>query len=211
MTAPVRYIHTDLEPQMFLHTMSANVSGNTLTLDGPIFNRPPLPLEQDFAPGDEVALFFSIAKSVLGRWTVDLATGKCTSELLSDRPSELPKVDERFYGKGYRWACQIGGDVKRGGMSMNSLVVTDMHTLSEQVYQIRSGTPAGVLEATFVPRHTGSPEGDGYVIVPVSWWAENRGEYLIFDTDDITKGPICRIELPFRLGWTGHGHWMDFR
>src|SRR5438874_8344744 len=67
MTAPVRYIHTDLEPQMFLHTMSANVSGNTLTLDGPIFNRPPLPLEQDFAPGDEVALFFSIAKSVLGR------------------------------------------------------------------------------------------------------------------------------------------------
>src|SRR5205814_2139324 len=86
-----------------------------------------------------------------------------------------------------------------------------MHTLSEQVYQIRSGTPAGVLEATFVPRHAGSPEGDGYVIVPVSWWAENRGEYLIFDTDDITKGPICRIELPFRLGWTGHGHWLDFR
>jgi hypothetical protein len=24
-------------------------------------------------------------------------------------------------------------------------------------------------------------------------------------------GPITRIELPFRLGWTAHGHWMDFR
>ena len=211
MTAPVRYIHTDLEPQYMLHTMSANVVGNTLTLDGPIFNRPPLPLEQDLAPGDDVTLFYSIAKSTLGRWTIDLAAGRCTAEQLSDRPSELPKVDERFYGKGYRWACQVGGDVKRGGMSMNSLVVTDMHTLSEQSYQIRSGSPAGVMEATFVPRHKDSPEGDGYVIVPVSWWAENRGEYLIFDTDDITKGPICRIELPFRLGWTGHGHWMDFR
>jgi carotenoid cleavage dioxygenase len=49
------------------------------------------------------------------------------------------------------------------------------------------------------------------VIVPVSWWAEKRGEYLIFDTDDITKGPICTIELPFAFGWTPHGHWMDFR
>ena len=34
---------------------------------------------------------------------------------------------------------------------------------------------------------------------------------LIFDTQDITQGPICRIELPFMLGWTPHGHWMDFR
>ena len=73
MTAPVRYIHTDLEPQYMLHTMSANVVGNTLTLDGPIFNRPPLPLEQDLAPGDDVTLFYSIAKSTLGRWTIDLA------------------------------------------------------------------------------------------------------------------------------------------
>jgi carotenoid cleavage dioxygenase len=45
----------------------------------------------------------------------------------------------------------------------------------------------------------------------VSWWGEKRGEYLIFDTDDITKGPIATIELPFAFGWTPHGHWMDFR
>jgi hypothetical protein len=24
-------------------------------------------------------------------------------------------------------------------------------------------------------------------------------------------GPICRIEIPFLLGFTPHGHWMDFR
>ena len=71
--------------------------------------------------------------------------------------------------------------------------------------------PAAVLEATFAPRKVDSPEGDGYLIVPVSKWAENLGEFLIFDTDDITAGPICRIELPFRMGWTPHGHWMDFR
>jgi len=207
----IRYVRMDIEPQYVMHTMSGNVSGSTLTLDGPIFNRPPFPFEQDFAKGDDVALFFSIAKSQLGRWTVDLESGATRSETLSDRPSELPKVDERFYGKGYRWGYQVGGRVKRDGMSMNSLVVTDMMTLSDQEYQIRHDQPAAVLEATFAPRHVDSPEGDGYLIVPVSWWAENRGEYLIFDTHDITQGPITRIELPFRLGWTAHGHWMDFR
>ncbi|MEV0692586.1 carotenoid oxygenase family protein [Streptomyces sp. NPDC050388] len=207
----IRWIKTDLPPQYVMHTMSANVENGKLTLDAPVFNRPPFPFEQDLKVGEEVALFFSVAKSFLGRWTIDLATGATSSEQLSDRPSELPKVDERFYGKGYQFGFQVGGVVKRKGMSMNSLVVTNMRTMSEQVYQIREGEPAAVLEATFAPRRPDSPEGDGYIIVPVSWWADKRGQYLIFDTDDITKGPVCTIDLPFALGWTPHGHWSDFR
>jgi carotenoid cleavage dioxygenase-like enzyme len=207
----VRWITLNIEPQYVMHTMSANHDGDVLTLDAPIFNRPPFPFEQDFQDGDDVALFFSIAKSQLGRWTIDLNTGVTKTEQLSDRPCELPKVDERFYGKGYTWGYQVGGRVKRNGMSMNSLVATNMRTLADQEYQIRRDQPAAILEATFAPRAIDSPEGDGYLIVPVSWWAENRGEYLIFDTDDVSQGPICRIEIPFHLGWTAHGHWMDFR
>jgi carotenoid cleavage dioxygenase-like enzyme len=210
-SGPIRWITTGIEPEYIMHTMSANVTGDVLTLDAPIFNRPPFPFEQDFAAGDDVALFFSIAKSSLGRWTIDLSTGAAKTERLFDAPAELPKVDERFYGRGYRWSAMVGGVNKRTGMSMNNLTVLDMRTLSSQVYQIRDSQPAAILEPTFAPRHADSPEGDGYVIVPVSWWAENRGEYLIFDTDDVTAGPITRIELPFRLGWTAHGHWMDFR
>jgi carotenoid cleavage dioxygenase len=211
LDAEVRYLKTDLPAQYVMHTMSANITDGKLTLDAPIFNRPPFPFEQDFSQGDDVALFFSIAKSHLGRWTVDLATGTTTSEQLSDRPSELPKVDERYYGKGYTWGFQVGGVVKKNGMSMNSLVVTNMKTMAEQVHQIRTGGPTAVLEATFAPRSPDAPEGDGFVIVPISWWGEKRGEYQIFDTDDITQGPVATIDLPFAFGWTPHGHWMDFR
>jgi len=211
VAADVRWIETDLAPQYIMHTLGANVDDGALTLDGPIFDRPPFPFEQDFEAGQEPALFYSLAKSSLGRWTVDLDSGATKSEFLSDRPSELPKVDERFYGKGYRWGYQIGGVAKRHGMSMDRVLVTDVRTLAEAEYQIRSDRPAAVLEPTFAPRQPGSPEGDGYLIVPVSWWADRQGEYLIFDTDDITDGPICRIQLPFMLGWTPHGHWMDFR
>ncbi|MDT5242440.1 MAG: hypothetical protein QOD97_4638, partial [Mycobacterium sp.] len=26
----------------------------------------------------------------------------------------------------------------------------------------------------------------------------------------VGAGPVARIELPFQIGWTPHGHWMDF-
>ena len=208
-----RFIETDMEPEYIMHTLSANVVGDTLTLDAPIFDRPPFPFEFDASDGEAVPLFFSLAKSTLGRWTIDLVTGRAKSERLSDRPSELPKVDERYYGRGYEWGFLIAGDPKRSGMSMKTLLVQNVKTLQEQEYRIRrdGDLPSAVLEATFVPRHAGSAEGDGYLVVPHSKWAENLGEYLIFDTQDITQGPICTIDIPFRLGWTAHGHWMDFR
>ena len=94
---------------------------------------------------------------------------------------------------------------------MKDLVVRNMKTGAEQVFRIRHDTPAAVLEASFAPRHVGSPEGDGYIIVPVSKWAQDLSEFLIFDTHDITQGPVATIDIPFHMGWTPHGHYMDFR
>ncbi|MBV8929906.1 MAG: carotenoid oxygenase family protein [Mycobacteriaceae bacterium] len=207
----IRWITAEIEPQYAMHTLAANVAGNTLTLDAPIFERPPFPLEIDRFEGQDVALFFNLARSTLARWTVDLDAGSVEAEPLDDRPRELPKVDERHYGRGHRWGYLIGGDAKGNGMRLHSLVVRDIKTGTEQEYRLRHDRPALVMEPTFVPRTPDAPEGDGYLIVPVSRWTENLGEYAIFDTHDIASGPVCRIEIPFLLGFTPHGHWMDFR
>jgi carotenoid cleavage dioxygenase-like enzyme len=207
----VRWIETDLEPQYIMHTMAANTRDNKLELDGPIFDRPPFPFEFDVKEGEAVPLFFSIAKSSLGRWTIDLETGKAKSEQLSDRPAELPKIDERYFGKNYEWGYMVGGDAKKAGMSMKSLVAHNMRTGREDEFRIRHDNPVAVLETAFVPRKSDADEGDGWIIVPVSRWRERVGEFLIFDTYDISDGPVCRIEIPFLMGWTPHGHWMDFR
>jgi carotenoid cleavage dioxygenase len=63
---------------------------------------------------------------------------------------------------------------------------------------------------TFAPRGADAPEADGYLILPLSRFMEGLSEFLIFDTQCIAAGPIARIELPFQIGWTPHGHWMDF-
>ncbi len=207
----IRWITAEISPQYVMHTLSANVDGDTLALDAPVFERPPFPLDIDGFRDADLALFFNLARSTLGRWTVDLDSGAVKSEMLDDRPRELPKVDERFYGCGHRWGYLIGGDARGNGMRMHSLVVRDIASGAEQEYRLRHDRPALVMEPTFVPRTPGSPEGDGYLMVPVSRWAENLGEYVVFDTYDITAGPVCRIEIPFLLGFTPHGHWMDFR
>lgn len=206
----IQWITGDFDPQYVMHTLAANTVGDKIYLDAPIFDRPPFPTEDICNPGEAVPLFWGIAASTPGRWTIDLSAGTATSERLSDRPAELPKVDQRAYGHGYGTGYMVGGERKRKGMSMKSLFAIDAETASEAVYTIRHDEPAAVLEPTFAPRKPDSPVGDGYLIVPVSKWAQNTGEYLIFDTDDIPAGPITRIEIPFALGWTPHGHWMQF-
>ena len=205
----IRWIKADIEPQYVMHTLAANTVGDKILLDAPIFDRPPFPTEDIHKPGEAVPLFWSIAVSSPGRWTIDLTTGTVTSERLSDRPAELPKVDQRAYGHEYKHGYMVGGERKKQGMTMKTLFTIDATTSSEQVFTIREDEPAAVLEPTFAPRGPDSPVGDGYIVVPVSKWARNAGEFLIFDTDDISEGPIARIDIPFALGWTPHGHWMQ--
>jgi carotenoid cleavage dioxygenase len=200
-----------IEPECVMHTLASSTQGNVLSLDGPIFNRPPWPFEFDFMGKDGVKLFFAIAKGTFGRWTVDLDTGRVTTERLNDRPCELPKIDERFFGKPYRYGYMVGGEEKGSGMSMTDLVKYDRLTGTETLFRIRGDKPVSILEPAFIPRSADSAEGDGYVLVPVTRWTENRADYLLFDADDITVGPIATIEIPFHSGWTPHGHWMDFR
>ena len=204
----IRWITADIEPEYVMHTLSANHIGDTIVLDAPIADRPPFPFEDMFEIGEPNRPYWGQSLPVLGRWTVDLTTGTATSERLGDMQSEFPKVDERFYGCGYEWAFLLAGH--EPGHKIDTLVQRNVRTGAERSHRIDGGATRGIAEPTFAPRAAGSPEGDGYLIVPVSDPAENTGQFQIFDTDDIEQGPIARIELPFKFGWTAHGHWMNF-
>ncbi|WP_165637071.1 carotenoid oxygenase family protein, partial [Mycolicibacterium diernhoferi] len=71
--------------------------------------------------------------------------------------------------------------------------------------------PVGVYESVFVPRTPDAPEGDGYLITPVSYFNERHTDFMVFNADDLPSGPVAKVVLPFAVGWTPHGHWMDFR
>jgi carotenoid cleavage dioxygenase len=210
----VIWVRADFPAEYVMHTLSANQVGNDVQLDGPIFDRPPFQFEDRFAPGDPFVPFFKLATCAFGRWTVDLATGRLTTQLLDDRPCELPKVDERHYGRPYEWGFLISGENTGTpgdpSFRLDSLERRNVRTGAAERVRIADDPHTGVFEATFAPRSPAAPEGDGFLIVPVCHFGAGSSEFLIFDTDGIGDGPVCRIELPFQIGWTPHGHWMSF-
>jgi carotenoid cleavage dioxygenase len=202
--APIRWLSADIEPEYVLHTMSANHVGDTLILDAPIYDAPPFPLEETTPIGSD---YIPMATTRMGRWTIDLARGNVKSERVDDRAVEFPKIDERFYGRPYEWGFLMAGEEM---WSLHTVVRRNVRTGDEDSFKIERESPISVFEPTFAPRSANAPEADGYLILPLSRFMENVSEFLIFDTQDIPAGPIARIELPFQIGWTPHGHWMDF-
>jgi len=203
----VRYIETDFPASYILHTMGANQIGDKIILDAPFAPRPPYAFEQDqIALGEPLPPFTSAFD---GRWVVDLAQDRVTAEQLSDVPTEFPKIDERFYGKSYEHGyLLISG---RGDLfSFDTLVHKNVRTGKQVTYQVRSDTAVALTEPTFAPRFYGAPEGDGYLMVPAIYHEVHLSDLLIFDTRDISAGPIATVKMPFQMGWSAHGHYLDF-
>ena len=201
------WITADIDPQYIMHTMSANQSGDIFELDAPIFERPPIPTDDRFKPDDP--FYFPGDPSNVGRWTIDVAKRTVKSERLDDRAVEFPKVDERYYGKDYEHGFLLSGETF---WNLNSVVKRNTRTGTEQTYKLipDGGTPVGVFEPSFAPRFADAAEADGYLIVPICQFMENRSKFVFFDTSDIEQGPVATIDLPFQIGWTPHGHWMNY-
>jgi carotenoid cleavage dioxygenase len=202
----ITWVQAEFETQHILHTMSANEIDGQVILDGPIFTKPAFQVEPEWNAGDDYVPFWKVAKSVMGRWVVDPVRGTVKSERTGGMAVELPKIDERFYGRPYEWGLALCG-VKRG-MAFDSMLRHNVRTGEEQIYTPRRDGPLAVYEPSFIPRSTDAPEGDGYILLPISHHVLNTGEFHILDTDDISAGPIARIHLPFAMSWTPHGHWM---
>ena len=89
---------------------------------------------------------------------------------------------------------------------MNCYGRFDLRTGAKSAYF--AGESHSLNEPVFVPRRTGSPEGDGYLIGVANNLAEMRSELVIADAMHLEAGDIGRVILPFRLGPQVHGNWI---
>ncbi|KAK4098472.1 carotenoid oxygenase [Parathielavia hyrcaniae] len=65
-------------------------------------------------------------------------------------------------------------------------------------------------EPTFIPREGGA-EGEGYLIALLNHLDELRNDVVIFDAQNLGKGPLAVIHLPLKLKLGLHGNWVDQR
>ena len=66
-----------------------------------------------------------------------------------------------------------------------------------------------VHEPVFVPRKPTAAEGDGWIVTLVYDQVRNLSDFVVLDTDDISKGPIARAELPVRVPFGFQGSWRN--
>lgn len=150
---------------------------------------------------------------ILTRLTFDLAgnSDRYAKAPLCPSPCEMPRTDDRYQGKPYRYGYVIcrSPTAVAGDMGLGAIGRIDHET--GELTTWAPGPDCGVQEPIFVERARGAPEGDGYLLVLVNRMAENRSDLAILDATRLEAGPVAMIRLPVRVRSTFHGMWVPAR
>ena len=131
------------------------------------------------------------------------------SRILLPTPSEMPRIDERYIGKTYRYGymlCRSPDAAAAGTIGLSAIGCIDHETGALTTWS--PGPDSGVQEPIFVPRQIGAAEGDGYLLVLVNRMPENRSDLAVLDARSIADGPVALLKLSLRVRSTFHGMWV---
>jgi len=138
---------------------------------------------------------------VLSRWTLRPEAGAVEKTVLSRRPREFPRIDERLTGRAHRYIYGAGIQTDRG-----SALCFDTDTGVERAHDFGPGRFGS--ECVFVPKRDGAAEGEGWVLTYVWNAPTNTSDLVIIDTERFDGPPQAVIHLPVRVPFGFHGSWI---
>ncbi|WP_334162056.1 carotenoid oxygenase family protein [Phenylobacterium sp.] len=197
----IRWFNT--EACYVFHPLNAWEEGDTLYADVMRYDAAPLFPRADGSPGQKSA-------ARLVRWIFDLAgpSDAIREQPLDDLDGEFPRIDPRVETLRHRHGWYAADPTNAKTVKLGSIAHLDLATGARQVYDL----PAGDLtsEPVFTPRSADAAEGDGWVTAVVWRAAENRSDLLVFEAQDIARGPIATARMPRRVPFGFHGNWVSF-
>lgn len=199
--ADIRWFNT--EACYVFHPLNAWEEGGKIVADVMRYDAAPLFPNADGSPGRKTA-----ARMV--RWTFDLAgtSDAIKEEPLDDLDGEFPRVDPRVETRRHRHGWYAADPTNSKTIRQSAIAHLDLATGARQVYALPDGDITS--EPVFTPRSADAPEGDGWVTAVVWRAAENRSDLLVFEAQDIAKGPVGVAEVPRRVPFGFHGNWASF-
>lgn len=197
--ASIRWFN--VEACYVFHPMNAFEQDGKIIADVMRYDAAPLFPNADGSLGQKTA-------ARLVRWTLDLAGGSdaIKEEPLDDLDGEFPRFDERQSGLGYRHGWYAADPSGAKTIKQTAIAHLDLKSGKRQVYELNGGDMTS--EPVFTPRSADAAEGDGWVTAVVWRAAENRSDFLVFEAQDIAKGPIAIAKLPRRVPFGFHGNWV---
>ncbi|HWW63485.1 MAG TPA: carotenoid oxygenase family protein [Sphingomonadaceae bacterium] len=200
-------------PMWAYHVMNAWTDGSIIKIDCCISEIQSFPFFSDVTGK---AYEPDRARPHLSRWTIDL-DGPDTFETTEFFASqcEYPRVDDRYQMLPYQhgWVLYTDAEreaestTRRSGQAFNTIGRFDM-TTGKLVDSWWAGPRAAPMEPQFVPRFPDAPEGDGWILLVVSRYDENRSDLVVLDAQNLAAGPVGIAKLPLRTRAAFHGCWV---
>ena len=190
----------DTEPCFVFHHANAFEQGGKLILDSICYdNFPSIEEAEDYSEVD----FDHVPASNLWRFTIDLETEAVAVDVLIERACEFPTMNPQKVGRDYRYLYLGAAHADTGNAPLQALIKRDMETGEEQFW---SAAPRGFGgEPLFVARSNGEQEDDGWILLWIYNAECDRTELAIFNAQDITSGPIAKLNLKHRIPYGLHG------
>ena len=195
----------EAHPTYVLHWANAYEEGDEIVLDG-FFQGDCMPKsdgETDLYRRAFRGIDTHRMKTVLHRWRMNLTTGQCKEETLSERIMEFPMINAQYAGRPYRYAYTM--TTKPGWFLFDGVVKVDLETGGEERYEFGDGVFGS--ETPMAPRPGATAEDDGYLVTFTTDVARDCSECLILDASDVSAGPIARVRLPERISSGTHSCW----
>ncbi|MGI8331199.1 carotenoid oxygenase family protein [Actinomadura scrupuli] len=192
-------------PTYVLHWVNAYEDGDEIVLDG-FFQDDPEP--RDTGEGGAYQRMFRFLaldrmQSRLHRWRLNLVTGQCKEERLTDTVSEFGVLNHTYGGHRHRYTYAASG--VKGWFLFDGLIRHDLLTGAEERYRLPEGVYGS--EPAMAPRTGSTGEDDGYLVTLTTDMNEDRSECLIFDAARVADGPLARVRLPERISSGTHATW----
>jgi carotenoid cleavage dioxygenase len=183
--------------------MNAVTAGDTVHLDLCLYDGNCF----DFFPSRDGSPF-KPAPPLLTRMSFNLKSEQLDMRRLLGTPCEMPKIDDRWMGKPYRYGYVIcrPPDAVAGAVGMGAIGRIDHQSGTLSTWS--PGADSGVQEPVFVARGPGAAEGEGYLLVLVNRLAQLRSDLAILDSQRLEAGPLALVRMPTRVRSTFHGMWV---
>jgi carotenoid cleavage dioxygenase len=197
------------------HIVNAWNEGSKIHVDLPVSTGNAMPFFPDITGAP-----WAPTPPIVSRWSVDMSSNSGTFEQkpIGQIPGELPRVDDRYMTRPYRYAWYASVDPSKpidipGGMEgmglffINMLAFVDVSTGRQSAYW--EAADAVFQEVCFIPKSADAPEGEGWIVSVVNFANDRRSELVFLDAQAIERGPVARARLPFMLRPGVHGSWTD--
>jgi carotenoid cleavage dioxygenase-like enzyme len=145
------------------------------------------------------------AKGCVSRARINPHAGSIQLEVLDDRPTEFPRVDDRRQGRPTRYAVFSHKSSAALGMgSFDELVRFDLARGTSEVHSFHG---SAIGEAVFAPKAGRTEEEAGYILTFATNIATMESTFVILDAGNFAGEPAAVVKLPRRVPLGLHGNW----